>query len=114
METAADSGAKRRRRVWAAETKAEIIAEALADEVVATARRHGPRPDQVRSWIAQARAGAGNLFVPVTVAAESPAGRVSSPTSAMIRLEAAGVVARISAGTDEATLARLIRALRAA
>ena len=46
METAADSGAKRRRRVWAAETKAEIIAEALADEVVATARRHGLRPDQ--------------------------------------------------------------------
>ena len=36
METAAGSEARRTRRVWAAETKAAIVAEALSGEVVAT------------------------------------------------------------------------------
>ena len=111
MDTAAVSGARRVRRAWTAEAKAAIVAEARAGAVAATARRHGLRPGQVRDWITQARADAGGIFVPVTVAEGLPA-PPAAPT--MIRLEAGGVVARIAAGVDEATLARLIRALKAA
>jgi len=110
MDAAAVSGARRARRAWTAEAKAAIVAEARAGAVAATARRHGLRPGQVRDWITQARADAGGMFVPVTVA-DGPA-PAAAPT--MIRLEAGGVVARISAGADETTLTRLIRALKAA
>ena len=114
------TGAGRRRR-WSCAEKAAIVAESdvEGETVCGVARRHGLTPQQLFTWRRVARkraAGAGEVepdFVPVVVEPASPP-RDQDGTAAAIELEIGGVTVRIGDGARAATIAAVIRALKAA
>lgn len=127
------------RRTWSDDDKARIIEEAAAPGVVVSeiARRHGLSPQQLFTWLRQARraAAAMNNMAPSFVTAlieqpltstvaeapaqESPAirrraGRVTaSGTAASIELEIGGVTVRVGRDAEAETITAVIRALKA-
>jgi len=118
-----------RRRIWLHEEKVRIVAEIASsgDSVCAVARRYGLSPQQLFGWRRQLRdaeaasAESGGLeFVPAIVAGEphavSPGGglRLKAQTIASpIEIEIGNVKIRIARGADAATLAMVLRALKA-
>ena len=115
-----------RRRDWSDEEKDRIVAESYSGEmsVSAVARRHGLSPGQLFTWRRQARSQAQQDSPPMFVAAvidrpvePSPTLRKTITRSALpvaaIELEVGGAVVRIASGTDSATIAAVIQALKA-
>jgi transposase len=123
------NGAMGRRR-WSADDRARILDETLAPGAVvsAVARRHGLTPQQLFTWRRAARrqleAEAPPTFVPAVVVAPEPLEtkdpkprtkrRAARRHTAAIELEASGVTVRIGDGASPATIAAVIRALKAA
>ena len=122
-----------RRRIWTAEQKAQILAESYegGEKVSAVARRHGLTPQQLFGWRRDAqrtvvrrrmggRAGESNsAFAPVIVeaaqlGAEAPLApaRISGPPT--IEIVIASATIRIPPGSDAATLAMVLRAVKVA
>ena len=109
-----------RRRRWSWEEKAQIVAESLAPNAVASAiaRRYGLHRNQLYAWRKQLSHAANEAaeaggpapldFVPVVVT-EDPA---FAPASA-IEIELSGARVRVSAGVDPALLADVLRTLKA-
>ncbi|OWV64191.1 insertion sequence protein [Rhizobium sp. R339] len=115
-----------RRRDWSDEEKDRIVAESYGGEmsVSAVARRHGLSPGQLFTWRRQARSqakqGSPPMFVPAVIdrPVEPPPTRRKTITRsalpvAAIELEVGGAVVRIASGTDSATIAAVIQALKA-
>jgi transposase len=116
------AGPERRRR-WSWEEKAQIVAESLAPDAVASAiaRRHGLHPNQLYAWrkalsaaadeaakTVAARAGMAPLdFVPVVITDQA------SARAGAIEIEVAGARVRVSSGVDPALLADVLRTLKA-
>ena len=137
------TGAGRRRR-WAAEAKAEIVAESFASSgtVSSVARRHGLTAQQLFAWRRAARqSGAvarstsakpklpAVAFAPVVVetagsraavrrppAKNAASGRALSGTKGpgTIEVTIARVVIRVPRGVDAGTLAQVLRRFKAA
>jgi transposase len=121
-----------RRRTWTAEQKAQILAESYesGEKVSAVARRHGLTPQQLFGWRRDAqravvrrrmggRAGESNsAFAPVIVeaaqlgAAPLAPARLSGPPTIEIVIGSATI--RIPPGSDAATLAMVLRAVKVA
>ncbi|MEY9167797.1 transposase [Sinorhizobium fredii] len=115
-----------RRRNWSNKEKERIVAESNSGEmsVCAVARRHGLSPGQLFTWRRLDRRrqeeGSPPMFVPAVIEAveEPPARRqkIAAKTAAprvAIELEIGEATIRIAAGTDAATIAAVIQALRA-
>jgi len=119
-----------RRRSWAAEDKARIVAESFADgeTVCGVARRHGLTPQQLFTWRREARRRLAAskdapppLFVPAVVEPMAAARerherkqtRRPAPGAAVIELEVDGVTVRIGRGAEARMVAAVIRALKA-
>jgi transposase len=119
-----------RRRDWGDEVKARIVAESYVAEttVCAVARRHGLSPQQLFTWRRFFRkrerdaVEAAPMFVPAIVEtqkepATAKVWRAGSPgkvsASVAIELEIDGATVRIASGTDAATIAAVIQALKA-
>lgn len=117
-----------RRRDWSDEEKAQIVAESYSTDVTvcAVARRHDLSPQQLFTWRRLLRkhehnaAEATPMFVPaiVDVLKEPAAAKVRrltkrASTSAAIELEIGGATVRIASGTDAATIAAVITAVKA-
>ncbi len=115
-----------RRRNWSDEEKDQILAESYSGEmsVSAVARRHGLSPGQLFTWRRQVREqrepAEPPMFVPAIIdrAAEPPPPRRKTitrqaPPIAAIELEIGGAIVRIASGTDSATIAAVIQALKA-
>jgi transposase len=122
------TGAGRRRdwSDWSDEEKDQILAESYSGEmsVSAVARRHGLSPGQLFTWRRQVReqreAAVPPMFVPAVIdlAVEPPPPRQKTiarqaPPVAAIELEVGGAIVRIASGTDSATIAAVIQALKA-
>jgi transposase len=112
-----------RRRIWTAEQKAGIIAESYegGGSVSAVARRHGLTPQQLFGWRRVAQAGGGKPgFAPVVVAAapppwaDAPSAPVGAGGSSVIEIVAGALTVRLAPGTDAATLAMVLRAVKVA
>ncbi|MCD7109689.1 transposase [Rhizobium sp. DKSPLA3] len=121
-----------RRREWTDDQKAQIVAESCDPGVTvcSVARRHGLTPQQLFTWRRLARKPAGVLSVPAEEPMFAPAvivtpetsepkkarqarlPRRTSPESA-IELKIDGATLRIASGTDAATIAVVIQALKA-
>ena len=115
-----------RRREWADETRARILAESYAglESVSAVARRHGLCPSQLFTWRREARQtmeAAAPVFVPaviepasVTAVPERSVRRRSRQASAdgMVELEIDGVAVKIGRGADASVIAAVINALK--
>jgi transposase len=125
------------RRRWSDEMKARIVHEAMRPGATVSqiARRHGLTPQQVFTWrrLARRRAVAADhdpAFAPIVIddalaaAAAAPAlpdrtgaaGAGSSAAAAAIatiEIVIANVVIRVPSGTDPATLAMVLQAVRA-
>src|SRR6266446_4109845 len=98
-----------RRRRWASEAKARIVAESYSSGLAISevARRHGLRPQQLFGWRHQARMerlavnrDVAAAFVPV-VADGSDEGVSRSPAAsprAVIEIELAGMIVRVCGG----------------
>ena len=129
------TGPERRRR-WSPEDKERIVAESYSghDSVSRIARRHGLSPQQLFTWRREARRTAvAPAFAAVALArgeAEPPdpkpaalptkASRARSdrpkkigPAATMMEIEAAGIKVRVLRGADSATVAAIVRALKA-
>jgi transposase len=121
-----------RRREWSDDQKAQIIAESCEPGVTvcSVARRHGLTPQQLFTWRRLARKPAGVLSVPVEEPMFAPEVIVTAeksepkkarrarvprkvPAEAAIELQIDGAVLRIASGTDTATIAAVIQALKA-
>jgi transposase len=116
-----------RRRTWSSEEKAAIVAESYgaSETVCAVARRHGLTAQQLFTWrrLGRGRPGAEQppTFVPAVVEegpAEQPMAvpvphRCGPVVQASIELEIDGVVVRVGEGARAATVAAVIRALKA-
>lgn len=115
-----------RRRDWSDEEKDKILAESYSGEmsVSAVARWHGLSPGQLFTWRRQVRKQAEPtvppMFVPAVIdrAEEPPPPRRKTTTRqalsiAAIELEIGDVIVRIASGTDAATIAAVIQALKA-
>ena len=118
-----------RRREWALEEKARIVAESFeaGATVSDVARRHVLSPQQLFTWRREARKARERIpaFVPAVVAPEpAPALQPSTPTSrpkrrgrqrraAAIEVDVAGVRVTIENGASPATIAAVIGALKA-
>ncbi|WP_024278771.1 transposase [Xanthobacter sp. 126] len=118
-----------RRREWAPEEKARIVAESFEPgaTVSAVARRHALSPQQLFTWRREARKAAETFpaFVPAVVTPEpAPASEPSAPPSrpkrrgrqrraATIEVDVAGVRMTIENGASPATIAAVIGALKA-
>jgi len=108
-----------RRRPWDAAAKARVVAESYVPGAVvsAVARRWQIAPQQLFTWRREARA-AGRVassaaaldFIPIV--ADPPAGETAS-SHAPIEVALAGVVVRVSPGTDPVLLTAVLRAVRA-
>jgi transposase len=107
------------RRRWTAEEKTRIVAESFAGQMsaLAVARRHGVAGGVLYAWRKQARDGVLAIapiperFVPL----EIDDGRSGEAQPApMIEVVAGDVTIRLATSTDEETLRRVIRAVRAA
>jgi len=117
-----------RRRAWAADEKAQIVADSHAggEMVSAVARRHGLTPQQLFGWRREARqraeSGAGEngpAFTPVIVEASRSHSHASialaEPSSTpMVEIVIGAVTVRIPANIDAVTLTTMLRAVRAA
>lgn len=115
-----------RRREWADETRARILAESYAglESVSAVARRHGLCPSQLFTWRREARKAmeeAAPVFVPaviepasVTAVPERSVRRHSRQARAdgMVELEIDGVAVKIGRGADASVIAAVIDALK--
>ena len=113
------AGPERRRR-WSWKEKAQIVAESLAPNAVASAiaRRYGLHRNQLYAWrkelrqtaneVAEAGGPAPPGFVPVVVTEEPVADRASA-----IEIELSGARVRVSPGVDPALLADVLRTLKA-
>jgi transposase len=107
-----------RRRTWSAEAKAAIVAETLVPgtKVCAVARRHGLTPQQLFTWRRLAReAGVGavergSAFAAVVLEDALP-GLIREP---VIEVAVGDMTVRVPPGMDEASLTRVLRAVRAA
>jgi transposase len=109
-----------RRRRWSWEEKAQIVAESLAPNAVASAiaRRYGLHRNQLYAWrkeLSQTANGAAEAggpapldFVPVVVTEERDVARASA-----IEIELAGARVRVSAGVDPTLLENVLRTLKA-
>ena len=109
-----------RRRRWSWKEKAQIVAESLAPDAVASAiaRRYGLHRNQLYAWRKELRemadggpeaAGSAPLdFVPVVVTEERAVAR--APT---IEIELSGARVRVSPGVDPTLLADVLRTLKA-
>ena len=117
------TGAGRRRR-WSDDEKAAIVAESLgeSESVSSVARRHGLTPSQLFAWRREARQPVNAeqpepMFVPAVMEpAPSPAvkqRRRRRSGNAAIELKIDGVVVRVGQGARAATVAAVIRALKA-
>ncbi|WP_107676416.1 transposase [Agrobacterium sp. LAD9] len=114
-----------RRREWGDEEKLQIVAESYSGEVSvsAVARRHGLSPGQLFTWRRQSRNPSSQtsppMFVPAVLdtPAKMPLRRrkaiAKSTPPAAIELEIDGALLRIAPGTDAATIAAVIQALKA-
>ena len=120
-----------RRREWSDEQKAQIVAESYEPgvKVCSVARRHGLTPQQLFTWRRLTRKpleaapdvdvpmfAPAVLDVPTTPAAkgqESPRAARRKSGSGAIELELGGAVVRIASGTDAATIAAVIQAVKA-
>jgi transposase len=109
-----------RRRRWSPDEKARILEETLAPGAVVSeiARRHGISSQQLFGWRRSARnrtierpAGAPG-FAPVLL--EAPVEKPRPPDDAVLEIVVGAMVARIPLTADGTTLARIIRALKAA
>lgn len=117
-----------RRRAWAADEKARIIAESYAggETVSAVARRHGLTPQQLFGWRREARqraeSEAGEIsraFTPVIVEAsrrhlDAPIVAARPDGSPMVEIVIGAATVRIPPGIDAVTLTTVLRAVRAA
>ena len=122
------TGAGGRRR-WSDEMKARIVHEAMRPGAVVSqiARRHGLTPQQVFTWrrLARRRAVAadhGPAFAPIVIedalaaSASAPpdrTGAAAAAANAIIEIVIADIVIRVPSGTDAATLAMVLQAVRA-
>ena len=117
------------RRAWSAEEKARIVAESYdgGDSVSAVARRHALTPQQLFGWRRATRRpvdGAppddgGQVFAAVIVeAAQGSAETTLAPVGAsgppVIEIVIGAASVRVSRGIDAATLATVLRAVKAA
>jgi transposase len=119
-----------RRRNWAADEKAAIVAESYAPgkTVCGVARRHGLTPAQLFTWRRLARRARSPvqeppvLFVPAVVEALPglPPRPASQPRRARrrgpetgIEVEMDGIVVRIGSDASEAVILAVVRALKA-
>jgi transposase len=113
-----------RRRHWTAEQKALIVAESYerGQTASAVARRHGLTPQQLFGWRRDARQQTGDDaaacsvgFASVVVDARAEALASSGPCgrSPVIEIVIGGATIRVPVGTDGATLAAVLRAVRA-
>jgi transposase len=108
-----------RRRRWSSDEKALILEETLAAGAVVSevARRHGISSQQLFGWRRAARgraierAGAPG-FAPVML--EAPVEKPRPSDGAILEIIVGAMVARIPLTADGATLARIVRALKAA
>jgi transposase len=117
------------RRRWSDEMKARIVHEAMRPGATVSqiARRHGLTPQQVFTWrrLARRRAVAadhGPAFAPIVIedalaASALPdrtgAAAAAAAANAIIEIVIADVVIRVPSGTDPATLAMVLQAVRA-
>lgn len=111
------TGPERRRR-WTPDEKARIVAESLTPDamVSAVARRHGIHPNQLSGWRRELRSAMAASepfggFVPITVTAAPEAIGVASP-SGPIEIVIGVATVRVPPSTDEATLRRVLGAVR--
>ena len=117
------------RRAWSAEEKARIIAESYdsGEAVSAVARRHALTPQQLFDWRRATRCqvdaappdDGGPVFAPVIVeAAQDSSTTTLTPArtsgSPVIEIVIGAASVRVSRGIDAATLATVLRALKAA
>lgn len=119
-----------RRRTWPAETRIAIVSEALEPGAVVShvARRHDMNPSQLFGWLQPYRSGAKALrpqlaggvpafatamleVTPLASASSPPVPPVAGPCSIEISIGLATV--RIQGAADAATLAMVLKALRA-
>ena len=107
-----------RRRRWSAAEKARIVAESFQPGATASdvARRHDLSPQQLFLWRRQARQGGLALamtddmtFIDVEIAPVMAG--LGGATSDSLELTVAGAGIRVTATTDLALLARVVRAL---
>ena len=108
-----------RRRRWSSDEKARILEETLAAGAVVSevARRHGISLQQLFGWRRAARGRAiertdASGFAPVMLEAAAEKPRLSD--GAVLEIVVGAMVARIPLTADGATLARIVRALKAA
>ena len=110
---------RRGRRRWSWKEKAQIVAESLAPNAVASAiaRRYGVHRNQLYAWRKELRETAEGLeaggaapldFVPVLVTEERDV--AGAPA---IEIELSGARVRVSPGADPALLADVLRTLKA-
>jgi transposase len=106
-----------RRRSWSAAHKARIVAESYAsdDGVSAVARRHGLTPQQLFSWRRSKRSpvrddAGGTAFASVIVDADA----ACPGTAPRIEIVMGAATVRVGPEIDAATLAKVLRAVRAA
>ncbi len=117
-----------RRRAWSAEEKARIVAESYdgGESVSAVARRHALTPQQLFGWrratrrrVTAAAEGSGSVFAPVIVEAaqgssETTLWPLRTSGSPVIEIVIGAASVRVSRGIDAATLATVLRAVKAA
>jgi transposase len=121
-----------RRRTWTAEQKAQIVAESYesGEKVSAVARRHGLTPQQLFGWRRDGRravtrrrvgdrtGGSSSAFAPVIVEAAQPRTQVpiapAQLSGSAIEIVIGSAIIRIPPGTDAATLATVLCAVKAA
>jgi transposase len=108
-----------RRRRWSSDEKARILEETLLPGSVVSevARRHGITSQQLFGWRRSARGGAieradASGFAPVML--EAVAEKPGPSDGAVLEIIVGAMIARIPLSADGATLARIIRALKAA
>ena len=111
--------ARRQRRLWSDEEKRRIVAQTRSPgvSVSVVARRYDVNANLVFKWRRDPRyrplADELVSFLPVEIAPDWPAPVAESP-GATVEIElACGTRLRVDARIDEASLARVIRALRA-
>ena len=117
------------RRAWSAEEKARIVAESYdgGDSVSAVARRHALTPQQLFGWRRATRRpvdsappdDVGPVFAAVIVEAAQDSSKttlapVRASGSPVIEIVIGAASVRVSRGIDAATLATVLRAVKAA
>lgn len=118
------TGSQERRR-WPDETKARIVVESLAPDIVVTqlAQRHGCRAQQIHDWRRLARTGklalpapaAGETtpaFVPLLPDHSAPAGTAGESVEVCIAVEIADATVRVSGRPGAEALLDVFSALR--